>query len=150
MNDIVKDGPIIAIVDDDASVRRSLLRVVGSAGYQAETFASAREFLDWLPRNQAACLVLDVQMAEMNGFDLQNRLTVPIIFITAHDDASTVERIEKSGAAGLLRKPFDAPAVLDAIRRAVRANHERNAGADGGGPAPAVTASVGEGGAERQ
>ena len=144
MNDIVKDVPIIAIVDDDASVRRSLLRVVRSAGYKAETFASAREFLDWLPRNQAACLVLDVQMAEMNGFDLQNRLTVPIIFITAHNDASTLERIEKSGAAGLLRKPFDAPAVLDAIRRAVRANHERNAGADGGGPAPAVTASVDE------
>ena len=144
MNDIVKDVPIIAIVDDDASVRRSLLRVVRSAGYKAETFASAREFLDWLPRNQAACLVLDVQMAEMNGFDLQNRLTVPIIFITAHDDASTLERIEKSGAAGLLRKPFDAPAVLDAIRRAVRANHERNAGAGGGGPAPAVTASADE------
>ncbi len=144
MNDIVKDVPIIAIVDDDASVRRSLLRVVRSAGYKAETFASAREFLDWLPRNQAACLVLDVQMAEMNGFDLQNRLTVPIIFITAHDDASTLERIEKSGAAGLLRKPFDAPAVLDAIRRAVRANHERNAGAGGGGPAPVVTASVDE------
>src|SRR2546429_9900769 len=93
-------APVIAIVDDDASVRRSLLRVVRSAGYKAETFASAREFLDWLPRNQAACLVLDVQMAEMNGFDLQNRLTVPIIFITAHDDASTLERIEKSGAAG--------------------------------------------------
>jgi len=144
VNDIVKDVPIIAIVDDDASVRRSLLRVVRSAGYKAETFASAREFLDWLPRNQAACLVLDVQMAEMNGFDLQNRLTVPIIFITAHDDASTLERIEKSGAAGLLRKPFDAPAVLDAIRRAVRANHERNAGDDGGGPAPAVTASADE------
>jgi len=144
VNDIVKEVPIIAIVDDDASVRRSLLRVVRSAGYKAETFASAREFLDWLPRNQAACLVLDVQMAEMNGFDLQNRLTVPIIFITAHNDASTLERIEKSGAAGLLRKPFDAPAVLDAIRRAVRANHARNAGAGGGGPAPAVTASVAE------
>lgn len=142
MNDVVKDVPIIAIVDNDASIRRSLLRVVQSAGYKAEAFASAREFLDWLPRNQAACLVLDVHMHEMNGFDLQNRLTVPIIFITAHDDASTLERIEKSGAAGLLRKPFDAPAVLDAIRRAVRANHERNAGADGGGPAPAVTASV--------
>src|SRR5438876_1146211 len=61
-----------------------------------------------------------------------------------HYAASTLERIEKSGAAGLLRKPFDAPAVLDAIRRAVRANHERNAGAGGGGPAPAVTASVDE------
>jgi FixJ family two-component response regulator len=144
--DVVKDVPIIAIVDDDASIRRSLLRVVQSAGYKAEAFASAREFLDWLPRNQAACLVLDAHMNEMNGFDLQNRLTVPIIFITAHHDASTLERIEKSGAAGLLRKPFGAAALLEAIRRAVRANHERNAGADGGGPAPAVTVSVDEGG----
>src|SRR5438132_1467881 len=107
----MKDVPIIAIVDDDASVRRSLLRVVRSAGYKAETFVSTREFLDWLPRNQAACLVLDVQMAEMNGFDLQNRLTVPIILITAHDDASTLERIEQSGAAGLRRKPITTPAI---------------------------------------
>jgi FixJ family two-component response regulator len=134
VNDVVKDVPTIAIVDDDASIRRSLLRVVQSAGYKAETFASAREFLDWLPRNQAACLVLDVQMAEMSGFDLQERLAVPIIFITAHDDVPTLERIEKSGAAGHLRKPFDAPTVLDAIGRAVRANHERNGGADSIGP----------------
>src|SRR5438034_2951845 len=57
VNNVMKDVPIIAIVDDDASIRRSLLRVVQSGGYQGETFASAREFLDWLPRNQAACLV---------------------------------------------------------------------------------------------
>jgi FixJ family two-component response regulator len=133
VNDVVRDVPIIAIVDDDASVRRSLLRVVQSAGYKAETFASAREFLDWLPRNQAACLVLDVEMTEMNGFDLQERLTVPIIFITAHDDVPTLERIEKSGASGHLRKPFNARTVLDAIRQAVQAAHERNGGADGGG-----------------
>ena len=136
MNDVMKDVPIIAIVDDDASIRRALLRVVESAGYQAEAFASGREFLDWLPRNQAACLVLDVHMNDMNGFELQERLAVPIIFITAHDDVPTVERIEKSGAAGHLRKPFDAPTVLDAIRRAVRATHVRTDGArpDGGGP----------------
>lgn len=125
MHDILADAPIIAIVDDDASVRRSLLRVVRSAGYRAENFASAREFLDWLPRNRAACLVLDVHMSEMNGFDLQERLAVPIIFITAHDDAPTLERIEKSGAAGHLRKPFDAPTVLRAIRQAVQATHNR-------------------------
>jgi len=134
VNDVMKDVPIIAIVDDDASIRRALLRVVESAGYQAEAFASGREFLDWLPRNQAACLVLDVHMNDMNGFDLQKRLAVPIIFITAHDDVSTLERIEKSGAAGHLRKPFRAPAVLDAIRQAVRATHARTGGADGGGP----------------
>jgi FixJ family two-component response regulator len=131
VNDVMQDVPIIAIVDDDASIRRSLLRVVQSAGYQGETFASAREFLDWLPRNQAACLVLDVHMAEMNGFDLQDRLAVPIIFITAHDDLPTLERIGKSGAAGHLRKPFNSPAVLNAIRQAVQATHARISGIDG-------------------
>lgn len=125
MNDIPAATPIIAIVDDDASVRRSLLRVVRSAGYKAEIFGSAREFLAWLPRNRAACLVLDVQMSEMSGFDLQERLAVPIIFITAHDDVPTLERIATSGAAGHLRKPFDAPTVLRAIRQAVEVNHER-------------------------
>lgn len=125
MNDILAAAPIIAIVDDDASVRRSLLRVVRSAGYKAEIFASAREFLAWLPRNRAACLVLDVQMSEMSGFDLQERLAVPVIFITAHDDAPTLERIATSGAAGHLRKPFDAPTVLRAIQQAVQVNHER-------------------------
>lgn len=114
--------PVIAIVDDDDSVRRSLLRVVQSAGYAAESFASAREFLDWLPQGRAACLVLDVHMDEMSGFDLQDKLAVPIIFITAHDDAATMERIEKSGASGHLRKPFGEKSILEAIRRAVDAD----------------------------
>lgn len=115
----MNDVPVIAIVDDDASIRRSLLRVVQSAGYKAESFASAREFLKWLPQDQAACLVLDVKMDEMSGLDLQKRLAVPIIFITADDDESIRERIEKSGAAAHLRKPFASRTVLDAIRRAV-------------------------------
>jgi len=116
----VNDPPVIAIVDDDDSVRRSLLRVVQSAGYAAESFPSARAFLDWLPRGRAACLVLDVHMDGMSGFELQDRLAVPIIFITAHDDAVTLERIEKSGASGHLRKPFGEKSVLEAIRRAVQ------------------------------
>jgi FixJ family two-component response regulator len=113
----VNEVPVVAIVDDDDSVRRSLLRVVQSAGYTAEGFASAREFLDWLPQGRAACLLLDVHMSEMSGFDLQDRLAVPIIFITAHDDAKTRERIANSGAAGHLT-------VLDAIRRAVRGSED--------------------------
>ena len=116
----MNDPPVIAIVDDDDSVRRSLLRVVQSAGYAAESFPSARAFLDWLPQGRAACLVLDVHMDGMSGFDLQDRLAVPIIFITAHDDAVTLDRIEKSGASGHLRKPFGEKSVLEAIRRAVR------------------------------
>lgn len=117
----MNDVPIIAIVDDDASVRRSLLRVVESAGYKAETFASARDFLAWLPHGQAACLVLDVHMDELSGFDLYDRLKVPVVFITGHDDAPTLARIESSNAAGHLRKPFDRMTVLDTIQRAVQA-----------------------------
>lgn len=120
----MKAAPIVAIVDDDASVRRSLHRLVRSAGYAVETFASAREFLEWLPRGHAACLVLDVHMNGMSGFELQERLAVPVVFITSHDDAATRARIEKSGAAGHLWKPFDDHAVLSAIRRAAGRDHE--------------------------
>ena len=113
---------VIAIVDDDPSVRRSLVRVVTSAGYEAVAFASAQEFLAWLSVGRAACLVLDIHLDGASGFDLQERLAVPVIFITAHSDATTRERIEKSGAAAHLMKPFDAKTVLEAIRRVTVAN----------------------------
>lgn len=112
-------APVIAIVDDDASVRRALRRLVEAAGYAVQAFASAREFLDWLPQGRAACLVLDIHMDGMSGFDLQQRLAVPVIFITAHDDTLTLERIKMARVAGHLRKPFDEDTVLNAIRRAV-------------------------------
>ena len=124
----MNEVPLIAIVDDDDSVRRSLLRVVQSAGYAAEGFASARSFLDWLPQGRAACLLLDVHMSEMNGFDLQDKLAVPIIFITSHDDAKTEERIARSGAVGHLRKPCEKQTVLEAIDRAVRMSDSPRAG----------------------
>jgi FixJ family two-component response regulator len=133
VHDVMNDVAIIAIVDDDASIRRALLRVVESAGYKGETFASAREFLDWLSLNQAACLVLDVHMAEMNGFELQERLAVPVVYITARDDGPTLMRIENSGAAGHLRRPFDAATVLATIRRAVAEAPERRRGMKAGG-----------------
>jgi len=114
--------PMISIVDDDLSVRRALRRLVLSAGYLVETFASAREFLAAPPPTRPACLVLDIYLDGMNGFELQeqlaaDRITIPIIFMTAHDDAATRERIRRSGAAGYLGKPFDGQALLDAIRR---------------------------------
>ena len=126
----MNEAPLIAIVDDDDSVRRSLLRVVQSAGYAAEGFASARSFLDWLPQGRAACLLLDVHMSEMSGFDLQDKLAVPIIFITSHDDAKTEERIARSGAIGHLRKPCEKQTVLAAIDRAVRMNDHPRAWQD--------------------
>jgi FixJ family two-component response regulator len=114
----VTDAPTVASVDDDASVRRSLYRLVRSAGYAVETFASAREYLEWLPHGHAVCVVLDIHMEEMNGFELPAHRSMPIIFITSDDDAVTRTRIEKSGAAAHLSKPFDDHAILDAIQRA--------------------------------
>ena len=117
-----RESEVISIVDDDLSVRRALRRLVGSAGYLVETFASAQEFLGSARWAAIGCLVLDVHMDGMSGFELQERLVadhrgIPIIFITAHDDARTRERIRTSGAAGYLGKPFDPQALLDAIHR---------------------------------
>jgi CheY-like chemotaxis protein len=98
----------VAIVDDDLSVRRSLSRLLRAAGYPVETFASARDFFEWLPTHRAACLLLDVRMPEMTGFELQAQLAVPVIFITAYDDVATREGVRKSGAAGHL---------VEAVRR---------------------------------
>lgn len=114
--------PMITIVDDDPSVARALRRLIGSAGYIVETFASAQEFLGSMPSTRTACLVLDIYLDGMNGFELQeqmkaNQLAIPIIFMTAHDDATTRERIRQSGPVGYLVKPFDGQALLDAIRR---------------------------------
>ncbi len=116
--------PLVSIVDDDLSVRRALGRLVQSEGYAVATFASAREFLDSTALALAACLVLDISMEGMSGFDLQARLatdhpSLPIIFITALDDATTRERFRRSGVAQLLRKPFDEHALFHAITRAL-------------------------------
>ena len=116
--------PRISIVDDDLSVRRALRRLVQAAGYTVETFASAREFLDSSPSGRTACLVLDIHLDGMSGFELseqlaEDRTAIPIIFITAHDDARTRERVRRAGVAAYLPKPFDEQALLDAIAKAV-------------------------------
>jgi FixJ family two-component response regulator len=114
--------PMIAIVDDDPSVRRALGRLIRSAGYAVEAFASAGEFLDAAPVGRTTCLILDLRLEGMTGFELQGRLAadgahIPIIVITAHDDAATRERAQHAGAAAYLPKPFDPAALLDAIQR---------------------------------
>jgi FixJ family two-component response regulator len=130
--------PVISIVDDDPSVRRALQRLIQSAGYTAETFASAGEFLDSSPLGRTACLVLDIHLGRITGFNLEEQLAayraaIPIIFITAHDDAPTRERVRRSGAAGYLPKPFEGQALLDTIGRVTAQAVS--------GPASAVTAS---------
>jgi FixJ family two-component response regulator len=116
---------LISIVDDDYSVRRALGRLVQLAGFSAETFGSAEEFLRSAALGLTACLVLDIHLSgRMGGFELQERLTtdqiaIPIIFITAHDNGGTRERAERSGAAAYLLKPFEGQVLLDAIEATV-------------------------------
>jgi FixJ family two-component response regulator len=122
---------LVCIIDDDHSVRRALRRLIRFVGFTAETFASAEDFLISSSLVRAACLVLDINLnGGMTGFDLQARLTadrvlIPIIFITAHDDASTRERAKKSGAAAYLCKPFNDELLIDALRGVVGGNGTR-------------------------
>jgi FixJ family two-component response regulator len=120
----VKNAPVIALVDDDPSVLRALHRLIEVAGYMVQAFASAHECLDALAPGRAACLILDIDLnGGMSGFELQERLAaigvgVPVVFITAYDNARIRERSEKFGAA-YLAKPVDKQALLEAIRRAI-------------------------------
>jgi FixJ family two-component response regulator len=115
---------VIAVIDDDASVRRALQRLLRSAGFAVETFATAREFLDAGHSARTTCLVLDIHLPEMSGFQLQEHLAVsgvliPIVFITAHDNATTRERASRPGATAYLRKPFDQDELIEAIGRII-------------------------------
>ena len=115
---------LVSIIDDDLSVRRALRRLVSKAGFSVETFASGREFLDSDPVGRSQCIVLDIHLGGLSGFDVQERLKAmgveaPVIFITAHDDEATQARAGRSGAAGYLRKPFEERALLEAIERAI-------------------------------
>nr|WP_294554270.1 response regulator [uncultured Rhodopila sp.] len=120
--------PIVFVVDDDVSVRESLELLIGAAGWQPETFASAGEFLA-RPRAVApSCLVLDVTLPDLSGLDLQqrvaaDRLDMPIIFITGYGDVPITVRAMKAGAAEFLTKPFNDEVLLDAIRQAIERSH---------------------------
>jgi FixJ family two-component response regulator len=123
---------VIAIVDDDTSLRESTQFLLRSAGYCAETFASAREFLDSPRLGEAACLILDVYMPGMDGLELQRCLNeaqrhIPVIFITSHATESEEQRARKAGALDFLRKPVNDEKLLSAIQTALngKGNDER-------------------------
>jgi FixJ family two-component response regulator len=115
---------LIAVVDDDASFLRSIGRLLRSVGYAVKTFGSAREFLASLPGCSPRCVVLDIHMPEMTGLELQDWLAaqgscVPVILMTAYDTPQTRQRAHEAGSFGLLLKPFDKQALLDAVAAAV-------------------------------
>ena len=116
--------PIVFIVDDDLSVRRSTERLIQSAGLKVQTFTSAKEFLANARFEGPACLVLDVRMPGLSGMDLQRELTqagihIPIIFITGHGDIPMSVRAMKAGAVEFLTKPFRSRSLLDAVHAAI-------------------------------
>jgi FixJ family two-component response regulator len=115
----------ISIVDDDESVREALKSLLKSAGFKAEAFASAEEFLNSGHLPGTDCLILDVRMPGMSGVELQDFLTasdegVPIVFISAHADEEARARALESGAIDFLQKPFSDEALLSAIDAAIR------------------------------
>jgi FixJ family two-component response regulator len=119
------DSPLVAIVDDDESFRRSVVRLVGSAAYRAETFDSAEDFLERGNLDGTACAILDMRLPGLNGFDLQRRLItrprpMPIVFVSAHDDAVMRANTLRAGAVAFLKKPFDDNTLLDALHRAIK------------------------------
>src|SRR5215472_9167264 len=116
--------PIVFVVDDDISVRESLELLICSEGWQPEVFASAQEFLSHPRAPVPSCLVLDVNLPELNGLDLQRRIArdrtdMPIIFITGYGDVPTTVRAMKAGAVEFLTKPFSDDVLLNAIRNAL-------------------------------
>jgi FixJ family two-component response regulator len=120
----MESEPVVFIVDDDASVRKSLERLVRSVGLRGETFASASEFLQRAAANSPSCLVLDVRMPEVSGLALQEKLAaagprIPIIFISGHGDITVSVRAMKAGAVDFLPKPFNDQDLLEAIQQAI-------------------------------
>lgn len=115
---------LICIVDDDASVRRALGRLIKSFGFEVQLHASGRECLDGVFIDRAVCVIVDVSMPHMNGFELQALLeasgrSIPTVFISAHVDLGYRERASSVGAIAYLDKPCDERLLLDAIGTAL-------------------------------
>ena len=121
---MAKGAPLLAVVDDDADVRIALMRLVSSAGFAVETFASGTEFLCSVQDHEPDCVLLDLHMPGMSGFDVQGALArwhpaVPVVVMTGHDTPESRARAVQMGAKVYLRKPINDAALLVAIGDAI-------------------------------
>ena len=121
-----KNATLLALVDDDEDVRVALMRLASSAGFAVEAFASGEEFLRSVADHEPDCVVLDLHMPGMSGFDVQRALAVahaavPVVVITGHDVPESCERAMRLGAKAYLRKPVEDEALLSAIGAAIGA-----------------------------
>ena len=119
-----KEKPVVAVLDDEPQMRKALRRLLSSHGIEVNDYARAEELLDAVTACPADCLVLDLHMPGLNGFDVltaiaSRRVPMPVITITGHDTPDTRERVLTLGAAAYLLKPVDESALLDAIRAAM-------------------------------
>lgn len=124
-----KTNAVISVVDDDVSVRNSLKRLLRSMGFEVKTFSSALEFLHQGPLHDGGCVIVDVRMPEMNGLDLQQRLSdagvsLPIIFITAYEDPGVRAQAMQAGALAFLQKPFSDAKLMDFICLALESRRQ--------------------------
>lgn len=129
-----EDQPVVFVVDDDASVRKSLEDLLESVGLNVSSFGSVPEFLNSRRPDGPACLVLDVRMPGMSGLDFQREMAnsnihIPIVFITAHGDIAMSVRAMKAGAIEFLSKPFRDQDLLDAIQQGIERDRVRREGA---------------------
>jgi FixJ family two-component response regulator len=120
---------LISVVDDDESIRRTTTFLIESFGFRAAAFASAGSFLKSIQLHDTSCLLVDLQMPDMNGLDLQRELAaagcgIPIIFITAYDNKDSRQQAMQAGAVAFLGKPFNDEELLEAIRLALRGEFE--------------------------
>jgi FixJ family two-component response regulator len=122
------DTPIVFVVDDDYRVREALSSLIASVGHQVVAFGSAREFLESEKSDSPACLILDLELPDTNGLELQKELAggdgPPIIFITGHGDIPSSVRAMKAGAIEFLPKPFGEQELLQAIEAAILLDRE--------------------------
>ena len=127
------EAPLVAVVDDDASVRQSTRRLIRSFGYRAEAFASGEEFLASASGSRTACLMLDVRMPDMDGLEVQRRLAergmrIPIVFLTGRASDDEERRARSAGAVEFLRKPVGTATLLRVLQDPeVRLNHDHDA-----------------------
>jgi FixJ family two-component response regulator len=123
---VERRSALVAIVDDDDSLRVALQGLLKATGFPAEAFASAEEFLNSGQQQQTECLITDIRMPGMSGLELQAKLNaercrIPIIFLTAHGDEKMRMQALRAGAVEFLAKPFDAEALLENVRAALEA-----------------------------
>ena len=123
----MKTAPRVYLIDDDESVRKSVARLLGIAGYQVEVYSSADEFLETGRMAEHGCVVLDLRMPGLSGEDFQDRLRTmkeapPVIIITGHGDRQVRASMMRKGAVAFLAKPFDDQELLDAIEAALVGN----------------------------